>query len=538
MIKNIVGPRWFACGPSLSRLCSVSWRSRRGRPSPTTPSSPPTADSYLARTFQVWPQVRTAFLLSAYPLVQLLIRLATSGALEHDEAEQLVVTQSLALGYEAAAAQPPLYTWLQVLFFKVFGMCVFALAALRALLQIVTQVALFRTAHLILGDRTLALLAALSLWLIPQFSVESMGKTHSVLVTCLAALFLHALVLVWMSGGLGAYVWLGALLGFGVLAKYNFAIFAAALLVAALSVPPLRRRLADRRLGLAFIVAVLIVAPHLSWVLDHLTLAATQIGDRLDVRPQTRWSLRSALHSFLRFAETPLGYLPPVALHLAVFGRPREAISSAAASAAHLIERCWLLGLVIFTIAVVVFVMPRFYEHWLQPFLFMLPVYMFLRRPSASAERRGRAVFTAVVGAALLLFAGWRLIEPWAGHHFGAYSRLNAPYPELGRSIAETGFRDGVIVTDHHVVGGNLRFVLQDAKVILPRMADAGAVVPPGPCLVVWDARRQPAIPPGLADWVETSGWAVPPVRHVESHGRRARAPLRLGFILLSSCRR
>jgi 4-amino-4-deoxy-L-arabinose transferase-like glycosyltransferase len=493
----------------------------------------------LSRTFQVWPQVRTVLLLSGYPLVQLLIRLAISDALEYDEAQQLVLTQSLALGYEEAAAQPPLYTWLQVLFFKVFGMNLFALGALRALLQILTQVALFRSAYLILGDRTLALLAALSLWLIPQFSIESMRKTHSVLVTCLAALFLHALLLVWTSGGVGAYLWFGAVLAFGALAKYNFAIFGAALLLAAVWVASLRRRLTDRRLGLGLVMAAVVVAPHLIWVLQHLAAVSTQIGDQLDVWPETRWSITSALHSLLSLGEAPLGYLPPVALHIAVFGRPREGVSSTAASAARLVERFWLLGFGILTVAVLVFVVPTFHEHWLQPFLFVLPLYMFLRQPSASPGCRGIAVFTAVLGTALVLFAGWRLMEPWAGHHFGAYSRLNAPYRELARGIAETGFRDGVIITDHHIVGGNLRFVLKDAKVITRRMSEGRAIIPPGPCLIVWDARGRVEIPPELDGWVATSGRAAPPVRYVEARGRRAeRAPLRLGFILLPTCRR
>jgi hypothetical protein len=52
--------------------------------------------------------VRAALLFAAYPLFHLLVRLAVSEGLEYDEAEQVVLTQSLALGYPAVAAQPPL----------------------------------------------------------------------------------------------------------------------------------------------------------------------------------------------------------------------------------------------------------------------------------------------------------------------------------------------------------------------------------------------------------------------------------------------
>jgi Dolichyl-phosphate-mannose-protein mannosyltransferase len=435
--------------------------------------------------------VSTTLLLSAYPLFHLLIRLAVSEGLEQDEAEQVLLTQSLALGYQAVAGQPPLYTWLQYFFFAVFGINIFALAALRALLQIVTQVALFRSAAMILGDRTVALCAALSLWLIPQFSVESMRKTHSVLATCLAALLVHALLVVWKSGGVAAYLWLGAILGLGVLAKYNFVIFAAALALAGVSVAPFRRRLVDRRVGLGLAMTTLLVAPHLVWVLHHLAAAATQIGTRMDMWTARQWSIGAAGLSLWSLGKDPFGYLPLVVLNLAVFGRPREAFSEAAAAVARLLERFWLIAFGVLTVAVLVIAMARFHAHWLQPFLVVLPLYMFLRRPSASPTPRQVAIFAAGLGTAMVLLMGWRLVELWAGHRVRVQSRLNTPYPELVRKIGEAGFRDGVIVADNHKIGGNLRFVLQDTTVITTRMAEVGAIVPPGPCLIVRAGSRR-----------------------------------------------
>lgn len=484
--------------------------------------------------------MRATLLLSVYPVFHLLVRLAVSEGLEYDEAEQLVLTQSLALGYPSVAAQPPLYTWLQYAFFAVFGMNMFSLAALRTILQIVTQVTLFRSGVMILGDRTLALLAALSLWVIPQYSVESMRKTHTVLATCLAALLLYALLRVWMVGGVASYLWLGAILGLGILAKYNFLIYAGALALAALSTAPFRGRVLDPRMGLALVVAAVLVVPHLVWLLDHLASATTQIGTRMDMGTARPWSLKRVRHSLYSFGKDPFVYvLPPVALHLGVFGRPREALSEAAAALARLLQRFWLFALGILVVAVVIIAMARFREHWMQPFLVMLPLYLFLRRPSASPSPRRVVIFAAVLATVILLLMGWRFVEVWEGHHFRALSRLNTPYPDLARQITEAGFRDGVIVADHNLLGGNLRFALQDAAVVTTSMAEAGAVVPPGPCLIVWDARRDRNIPDRLAAWVATSGQADSPARYAEARGRRAdHALFRLGFIQLPACRR
>lgn len=68
------------------------------------------------------------------------------------------------------------------------------------------------------------------------------------------------------------------------LAKYNFAIVAGALLLAGVWVEPVRRRLLDRRLWLGLGVAGLLVAPHLTWLLQHLDAATAQMqaGGRVD----------------------------------------------------------------------------------------------------------------------------------------------------------------------------------------------------------------------------------------------------------------
>ena len=206
---------------------------------------------------------------------------------------------------------------------------------------------------------------------------------------------------------------------------------------------------------------------------------------------------------------------------------------------ARLLERFWLIAFVALTVAIFIISMARFRAHWLQPFLVMLPVYMFLRRPSASPTPGRLAVFAVLLAMTIALLMGWRLVELWAGHRVRALSRLNTPYSELARRIVETGFRDGVIITDHRTVGGNLRFMLQNPTVVTTGMAEAGAVVPPGPCLIVWDARKHLEMPDEITPWVAASNEPPPPASYVEARGRRAdRILLRLGLIQLPACRK
>ena len=64
--------------------------------------------------------------LAAYALAHLGIRVAVSGTAELDEAEQLVLTQTVVLGYDD---QPPLCTWIQALAFRVLGIGILASAS-------------------------------------------------------------------------------------------------------------------------------------------------------------------------------------------------------------------------------------------------------------------------------------------------------------------------------------------------------------------------------------------------------------------------
>ena len=470
-----------------------------------------------------------ALALALYPLVQLGLRLAIADGVEWDEAEQLIVTQSWALGYPTFAAQPPLYTWLQIVLFSVFGVGTFAIALLRAGLQIFTVTALYRSARLVGLARGLALLATLSFWLMPQYSVESLRMTHSVLVTCLAAALLHAVLRLARHGRTLDYVWLGLVLGLGGIAKYNFILVALALLAAAFSIPQTRARLIDRRLLLAVLVAGAIDVPHIAWVVGHVTSTAGHVANKLGVQPGELWSARLAARGALLFLRALAIYTPPLTLWLLVFhgldGHGVPAIT-------HLIERFWMVGLSALAIGVTVFAIPRFREHWLQPFLFVLPFYLFLRLPVQVDARRVRA-FAALLAIALVSITGWKLVEVWAGHRFNEYSRLNDPFPALSVRLREAGVEPAVIASDHHVVAGSLRVYFPRALVVTPGYRDIEPVAK-GPCLVAWNARFNIEPHAALEPWLPAGA----PVRYVEAPVRRVPERIyRLAFVTVPECR-
>ena len=70
-------------------------------------------------------------IIGVYFAVQVAVRVFISPSLGKDEAEQVLLAQEWAWGY---GSQPPLYTWMAILLFRVFGEGVLALALLKNLL--------------------------------------------------------------------------------------------------------------------------------------------------------------------------------------------------------------------------------------------------------------------------------------------------------------------------------------------------------------------------------------------------------------------
>jgi 4-amino-4-deoxy-L-arabinose transferase-like glycosyltransferase len=210
---------------------------------------------------------RFLFLLALYLVPHAIIRLLLWNSLEYDEAEQLLFAQSLALGY---SPQPPLYTWLLWPLVRLFGANVFALTLLKVGVLAGVYLLLYRLAARLLKDGRLACLAAFSPLVTQVFAWEAIRMmTHTALVCLLCLASLHTLLRLRERSRTGDFVLLGVWAGLGLLSKYNYSLFAAALLGAALIVEPFRARLLDRRLALAAAVAVAVFAPHGFWLTGH-----------------------------------------------------------------------------------------------------------------------------------------------------------------------------------------------------------------------------------------------------------------------------
>jgi hypothetical protein len=297
----------------------------------------------------------------------------------------------------------------------------------------------------------------------------------------------------------------------------------------------MRERMRDRRMLLAGLAAAVVAAPHVAWLATHAATVRADAGHNLNTDPAVRGPFTLAVYA--QMGAAVLGYAYPAAIYLAVFWRAWTAPSPDATRAARLIERFWALALAVIALGLPLFGIRKFDLHWLQPILFLVPLYLFVRWPAPPLPARRTRLFACVLATGLALAFGQRVLEVWGVHPWTESARINDPFTAVAAELRRAGFHGGVIVADHHPVGGNLRFFFPGSVVITPRTPISHGI-PPGPCVIAWDARRVAALPGNVRAMVPTStGPGGPPVRYIDAHGPRHRRDFRVGVILDDPCR-
>lgn len=400
--------------------------------------------------------------LLAYFVLQVVMRLLTSQSVELDEAEQLLWTQDLRLGY---GPQPPLYSWLQWAFFEVFGASILALALLKNMLLLGTYGFIWLAARQLLPPR-LAALSSASLLLLLQIAWESQRDlTHSVLVTTCSAATLAILVGLIRAPSARSYLLLGVAVGCGLLAKYSFLLLVVALGVALLWVPATRRVLFDRRLALTVLVAAVLVTPHALWVLDHLREAASTTAGKLSGgQPRGVAQIARGLGSMLLIVPSFLSPLWLVLLglfgwRLTAYRHGRDEVMVA------LFTRYLAVLALLMVLMVVLGGAAHFRDRWLQPLLVFAPLMYFVAWPGL--ERHARLPALAGLAAAMALLCLTLIsLRPIYNGHYGKPEQMNLPVQALASAVRLSGGAPPTIVSNNKHLVGAMRLAFPAARLV------------------------------------------------------------------------
>ncbi|GEM_PF-277677 len=471
------------------------------------------------------------FVLAAYFTAQTLLRAFSGDALGNDEAEQVFIATGFRLGYYM---DPPLYNWLQVVFFRALGSNLWALAVLNNGVLFFFYAFFFLAARVYFESARLGAVAALSLFFVPEIAWESQrDETHTIMAMAVGAATLYVLIRLVRERATWCYAALGIVLGLGFLSKYNYVCFAAAAAVAALVRADSRRAVLDRRIALTFLAGLAVALPHALWWLAHRPglLHASETG-KLDAYHR---------HALFSLAANTFKLIAPAAL-VALWFAPRGLLKRlrGGPSACKVFDAGAYLVAATAIVAVLVIAMNIWgiQQHWLAPTLFAAPLY-FLGgvRPDEVAGRRWRGF--AVVAGAILVTIPLGLVVYRSGLGASRLGLAHYPFGMLAKRLEERRLDRAILITDKLQMAGNLRYRFPDAVVAVAGIdendlakAQAGQAL-----VVVWQPVRKQEPPPVLAGFIrgeiDPALAGVPfETVYLPAYGRTGNAPMSAGLVV------
>ncbi len=438
-------------------------------------------------------------LLFCYFALHVLLRVVVSDSLDYDEAEQALLSQWLLAGY---TEQPPLYTWVQYFLFELFGKNVFAVSLWKNTLLFLTYVFVFLSAREILSCPRKATLATASLLLIPQICWESQrDMTHTTLVVFAAAVTLWQTLRCLKSQHIINYVLLGILLSLGIYAKANYNLFVVILFLSLAMQQEGRKVLCSKKIVITVLVAAALTSNYFLWMFNNpdIVFSATHKFKQLETNAYQQGVTSLLSNTFL--------FLTPLWLfYLLIFPQGYWKNQTQETTFHHrFIRNYFLIFFVVLLVVVLLFKVTYVKDRWLQPLLFMAPVFFFSRIESSRiSNRQFRLFFTTATVAALGVYTAFTVRTVASGYTHN-FCRLNYPISEMAEALRNDGFENGLIISDNRFLAGNMHFQFPDSTAIVPdyHFEDLVNTSEVSSGIVLWRTDRWPVVPPQLAIFVE-----------------------------------
>ena len=437
--------------------------------------------------------------LTSYFALHIVLRVALSDSLDYDEAEQALLGQWLLAGY---TEQPPLYTWLQHFLFVLFGKNVFAVSLLKNGLLFLTYSCVYFAACEILKDRRPAILAAFSLLLIPQIGWESQrDMTHTTLVVFAASATLWQTLRLLKNQHFTNYCILGLLLGTGIMAKANYALFLTILTLAFCSFAEGRKILFNKKIIASLLFAAIFTAGYFLWMAENqdIVFSATHKFKR---GMENYWLLGiSSLFSNSFLFLTPL-WLFCMLIFPLIFLRDENPNSDFHHK---FISRYLLILFAVLIIIVLLFKVTYVKDRWLQPVLFTAPIFFFSRLdPAAISSKKFKTYLGIILLAALSVYSAFTLRVVGASM-LQSFCRLNYPFNVMAEDMRKSGFTDGLIVSNNRFLAGNLHFRFPTSTAIIPDYRFEALIEKDRYSFmaIVWKADESQTLPVGLDSYLQ-----------------------------------
>jgi Dolichyl-phosphate-mannose-protein mannosyltransferase len=476
------------------------------------------------------------FLIFCFCLIHWAIRVFIAPVYTIEEADQLLLSQALKVGYEAR--EPPLMTWLHALAIRGGGLNQFVVFGVKYVLLFIGLTFYYLAARnvLIRPGVSAAAVAAWALtfqvgWNMHEDLLGAVGLTAALSLT------LHALTRILTWRRYRDWVYLGITLGIGLLTHHLFIIFPLAMLACILLSPFFRDAVSFPRLGIMLAIAALIYGPYAFWVLTH-------IGSVVDAARAyaASWEIDSGWldrvqHGGIAFGRTLLEFTLPLSLFwlmlfwpmwlpviYPVFQRRSTDEEPHETAWRRLLARATLFGALTLLLGVL-FGVQTYKGYWMLPVMFGVPIWMFAHVKRAGDFPVAIRGFAALTIAFVVLVIAGRFVESRLEVRMCDDCRPYAPITEWAEELKNSGFEYGTIVgADKHLTG-NLRAAFPTARVIDASIPPDAFPAPAteGACLVVWrdsefdETKKIAVMPPDLASYLRED--LLTPLRDTGAEG-------------------
>jgi 4-amino-4-deoxy-L-arabinose transferase-like glycosyltransferase len=418
-----------------------------------------------------------------YCIVWVSLRLLVSGTMEIDEAEQFLAAKVIAFGY---SDQPPLFTWILRAAAFPFGMNIVTILAVKYALLFCFYFCFYHIARTF-WDPGKSLVVTGALLLFPTYSYEfNRNLTHTILLAAMASVTFLVFVRLLGKKTMARYLLLGAVIGLGILSKYNFVFLLFALAMASLSSREGRQVLFDRKMVLSAAIGTLVVSPHVLWLVRQNFPSIHEAFSKAHAGQIAPGSLLRLLAVALSSFVEAFAFL---IVFLAFFRR------GLAASGARLFRLVPFYGLLLPLALVFLFHIGHFSGKWLTPVFFTIPLALFssFETPEKSLRLFGRLCATAAVAVFAI-----RVVAGFFPDVTGKVERIHIPFKEISHRLEDTMREKGipdpdnaVIVTGDGYLAANLEENIPRARYILLGSGTAQPQALHGqPVVAVWDVTQ------------------------------------------------
>ncbi|WP_068084246.1 ArnT family glycosyltransferase [Polycladidibacter stylochi] len=426
-----------------------------------------------------------------YFLLQIILRVAIGNSLGTDEAEQIITAQSFEWGY---GSQPPLYTWLVIGVFQLFGPTLFSLALLKNALLCLGYFGIWSAAKKI-GPPRFAVLCTLSVFFLPQISWEAQrALTHSVLLFTCASWTIYGFISLQEKPDLLKSIGFGLLIAAGLISKFNYLFVFAALIFALSCHAQGRAYLFSKYFFISIGVAALLLTQPMLWNINHLDLAASRVNK---FGMEAGW--QTAFQGLWAFVTASFNFCAVVfALYLPVLFKPLQnsSIARQNVNKAHLdyLKTALFIGLVIVAITIVASGTTNVKDRWLQPLLLLVPIVIVGHFWAKLHDRHIKYLYVSVVICAIAII----IFLPLALTHgtFKKPSIQRFPSQIIALQLKQEGIK--TVITNSNALAGQLAF--HNSELTVVTLEYSVLDVPHSkPLAIIWTGPQTAQVPPNIA---------------------------------------